>query len=155
MSRSLPSEVELPRKKYQKILIQDSNGRREALTDRSAWEASRFKGNDSSPEVLISGENEWETLRISSLKSVSFVESFDAQEHERLQFYDGTIPKEKLWVRLRLQEEEEWLEGFMHNSESMFAGDLASLQILDPWDRETLILFPRSRIEQFQVLGLR
>ena len=98
---------------------------------------------------------EVKNIPISDAKAVFFVSTFDGDTHHKaLHFHQHAPIQPGLWVRVRFQDEEE-IEGFVSNTRDHVLGPGFFMMPTDPDGNNRLIYVMKSRLKDFNVLGIR
>ena len=92
---------------------------------------------------------------VAEAKAVFFVSTFDGDtRHKALHFHQNAPIQPGLWVRVRFQDEEE-VEGFISNTRDYVLGPGFFMMPTDPDGNNKLIYVLKSKLKDFNVLGIR
>ena len=94
-------------------------------------------------------------INVREAKAVFFVRTFDGDlNHRALHFHENAPVMEGLWVRVRF-EDGEAIEGLISNTYDHVLGEGFFMMPTDPNGNNRLIYVVKSRLRDFNVLGIR
>ena len=136
------------------ILLQDGASARRGYTSEAAWSPDMLQGAPTSPPILFEGSEHPETVDLKTARAF-FVRSLETEaQGEPIHFHDNLPHAELLWVRLVLEDDEQF-EGMMSNSAGLILDQFLVLIPTDPQTNTRKILFSREQVREFHVLGVR
>jgi len=138
------------------MLVLQFGGRTlKGYADRSQWppeeELDRLL---ETPPIRLIGSNTAEPIPLEGVKAIFFVKSFEGKWHDDLRFHDHLPPPECLWVRATF-DDGEIIEGLIDNRCNYVTGAGFYMFPVDPEGNNWLIYILKSKLKDFQVLGLR
>jgi uncharacterized protein DUF6982 len=88
-------------------------------------------------------------------KALFFVDSFEGnKDYSEVKFFEATPRAEGLWVRIMFQDQEV-IEGIVHNSLPFVADRGFFLKPPDPQSNNKMIYVVKNAMREFRVLGVR
>ena len=94
-------------------------------------------------------------IKLSDLKAMFFVKSFDGSKHyEEVKFFKAHPIVEGLWVRLKFSDNEN-TEGVIYNSIHYLKNPGFFMKPPDPHSNNQMVYVLRSSLTEFRVLGVR
>lgn len=138
----------------EKVVLQYGDRILKGTTDIADWTGFLKADHWMTPPILPVGESEPASLSIDDAKAVFFVTSFEGTSHDPLRFYDAGPPLPCLWVRVTFLDGEQ-IEGLIQNDSSYVLGSRFLMAPVDPDGNNRMILIPKHKLVEFQILGLR
>ncbi len=94
-------------------------------------------------------------VSVRDAKAIFFVRTFDGDlNHRALHFHENAPVMEGLWVRVRFHDGE-LIEGLISNTHDYVLGDGFFMMPTDPNGNNRLIYVMKSKLRDFNVLGIR
>jgi hypothetical protein len=138
-----------------RIVVQFGDRMVKGLTDRTLWYGEGVQADPLlSPPIQVAGDPTPRPIDLTGVKAVFFVKTFEGKEHDDLRFYDHLDPQPCLWVRITFTDGEV-IEGIVRNDSTIALGSAFFMAPVDPEGNNWLIYVLKSRLRNFQVLGLR
>ncbi len=105
--------------------------------------------------LTMPNSQEVREIRTADAKAVFFVRTFDGDgNHRALHFHENAPVMEGLWVRVRFHDGEA-IEGLISNTHDHVLGTGFFMMPTDPNGNNRLIYVIKSRLKDFNVLGIR
>jgi hypothetical protein len=137
------------------LVIQFGDHTVKGYTDRSKWPlAEDLDPHDSVPAFWPLGSKAMEQIPLEGVKAIFFVNTFEGKSHEDLRFHDHLPAPECLWVRVTFYDGEV-IEGLIGNNHNYVAHPGFYMSPVDPEGNNWLIYVIKSKLKDFQILGLR
>ncbi len=148
-SASLPATQD----KSRRVIVRYSDGA--TLRGYFSVEDVSLPGNDSAETLSVrSVEGEIENIKVSRLKAIFFVKSFEGkQDYSEFKVFTHQPSGKGVWVRIHFHDGE-IMEGIAPNSLSTFAGQVFSLTPPDPRSNNETVLVSKKSMKEMQILGL-
>jgi hypothetical protein len=100
------------------------------------------------------GSETMEQVPLDGVKAIFFVKSFEGKSHDDLRFHDHLPAPDCLWVRVTFHDGEV-IEGLIGNSSNYVLHAGFYMSPIDPEGNNWLIYVLKSKLKDFQILGLR
>ena len=100
------------------------------------------------------GSETMEQVPLDGVKAIFFVKSFEGKSHDDLRFHDHLPAPDCLWVRVTFHDGEV-IEGLIGNSPNYVLHAGFYMSPIDPEGNNWLIYVLKSKLKDFQILGLR
>lgn len=137
------------------IVIQFGERTVKGYADRSRWPSVEELDLNSAPPVFKPlGSDTMEPIPLDGVKAIFFVKSFEGKWHDDLRFHDHLPAPECLWVRATFYDGEV-IEGLIGNNCHHVTHSGFYMFPIDPEGNNWLIYVLKSKLKDFQILGLR
>ncbi|MGD0798990.1 MAG: hypothetical protein ABR910_14835 [Acidobacteriaceae bacterium] len=137
------------------LVIQFGDRTVKGYTDRSKWPlAEDLDPHDAVPAFWPLGSKTMERIPLEGVKAIFFVNTFEGKSHEDLRFHDHLPAPECLWVRVTFHDGEV-IEGLIGNNHNYVVHAGFYMSPVDPEGNNWLIYVIKSKLKDFQILGLR
>jgi preprotein translocase subunit SecF len=108
-----------------------------------------------SVRVTLPESGEVKQVEVADAKAIFFVKTFDGDlRHRALHFHEHAPVMQGLWIRVRFQDGEA-IEGIISNTHDHVLGQGFFMMPTDPNGNNKLIYVLKSRLKDFNVLGIR
>jgi hypothetical protein len=143
------------------VVIRGSDSTIKGHVDRDQWPTSKKGVYGDSHQSLSSirltrlDSGAVEDVSLASVKAVFFVRDFAGEvSHTDLRFHDHLPVMECLWVRVRFNDGE-MIEGIINNTQDYVLESGFFMAPADPLGNNWLIYVLKSKLTDFEILGLR
>jgi hypothetical protein len=134
------------------LVIQFGGRTVKGYAERSQWED--LNSRESVPVFRSVGSRTAEDIPLDGVKAIFFVKSFEGKSHEDLRFHDHLPAPECLWVRATF-DDGEVIEGLIANDAIHVIHEGFYMSPIDPEGNNWLIYILKTKLKDFQILGLR
>lgn len=105
--------------------------------------------------VIMSTEGPKHSVRLTDLKALFFVKSFEgSKQYSELKFFSAHPVVEGIWARLNFHDNET-IEGVIYNSLHFLSNDGFFLKPPDPRSNNEMMYVLKSSLRDFRILGVR
>lgn len=137
------------------LVIQFGDHTVKGYAERSQWPAAENLNIHVTPPVFRRlGSDTMEEIPLDGVKAIFFVKSFEGKWHDDLRFHDHLPAPECLWVRATFYDGEV-IEGLIGNNPNYVIHPGFYMSPIDPEGNNWLIYILKSKLKDFQILGLR
>lgn len=137
------------------LVIQFGDRTVKGYAERSQWPSAEQLDFHSAPPMFRRlGSETMERIPLDGVKAIFFVKSFEGKWHDDLRFHDHLPAPDCLWVRATFHDGEV-IEGLIGNNENYVIHQGFYMSPIDPEGNNWLIYVLKSKLKNFQILGLR
>ncbi len=143
------------------VVIRGSNSTIKGYVDRDQWSPGKKEtyadGRQGLSSICLTrlDSGAVEDVPLASVKAVFFVRDFAGEvSHTDLRFHDHLPVMECLWVRVRFNDGE-MIEGIINNTQDYVLKSGFFMAPADPLGNNWLIYVLKSKLTDFEILGLR
>ena len=137
-----------------RVVVQFGHSILKGYTQREAWSPAALEQGSISPPIVPLGENESRTINLKTAKAAFFVHSFEGKGLNPIQFHGRQSHKDVIWARVIFRDGE-MVEGMLENSKDILLHSTLSIVPYDPEGNNLLMIFAKTQLAEFHVLGLR